>query len=150
MTTILASAGLAWAQPVEREMPLPPGNVTAIRKMPITVGDKTIQAVVADTHPTRVQGLLGWDAITDEDGMLLDFIVQGPYAIHMRGMKFAIDSIWIDSDGVIKLTYESIPPNTPDIYPSMFPCRYCLEVKAGFCKKYGVKAGQKVRFGTGK
>ncbi len=118
-----------------------------LRSMTITLGDKTILAKVADNDPSRIQGLLGWTNINDETGMLLDFISEGNYAIHMQGMKFPIDAIWIDSKGAILLIYDDIQPNSGQVYPSMFPCRYCLEVKAGFCKKFGVKIGQNVRFG---
>jgi hypothetical protein len=106
----------------------------------------TIRAVVADSDPTRIKGLLGWDKITDELGMLLDFVAPRQYAIHMQGMKFPIDAIWIDAAGNIQVVYEDIPPNSGQIYPSMFPCRYCLEVNAGFCKRNQIKMGQKVKF----
>jgi uncharacterized protein len=112
----------------------------------ITVGTTTIRAVVADTDATRIRGLLGWNNITEDTGMLLDFMLEGTYAIHMQGMKFPIDAIWIDSKGVIQWRYEEIKPNAGQIFPSMFPSRYCLEVAAGFCRKFGVKAGDKVIF----
>ena len=118
-----------------------------LRSMTITLGNKTILAKVADKDSSRIEGLLGWTSINDDTGMLLDFIVPGNYAIHMQGMKFPIDAIWIDSKGEIRLIYDDIPPNSGQVYPSMFPCRYCLEVKAGFCKKFGVKIGQNVSFG---
>lgn len=116
----------------------------------ITLGNQTIHAVVAATDASRREGLLGWDKITEDTGMLLDFAMEGQYAIHMQGMKFPIDAVWIDSKGVIKLVYDDIAPNSGLIYPSMFPCRYCLEIKAGFCKKYGIKIGQEVLFGAPK
>jgi uncharacterized protein len=114
----------------------------------VTIGNTTFRAVVADTEPTRIRGLLGWDRISEETGMLLDFMVEGTYAIHMQGMKFPIDAIWIDSKGVIQWRYEDIPPNAGQVFPSMFPSRYCLEVAAGFCRKFGVKVGDKVIFGA--
>jgi uncharacterized protein len=120
-----------------------------LRSSSITLGNKTILAKIADNDSSRTQGLLGWTTINEETGMLLDFPLESNYAIHMQGMKFPIDAIWIDSKGEIKLIYEDIQPNSGLTYPSMFPCRYCLEVKAGFCKKFGVKIGQKVSFGGG-
>lgn len=114
----------------------------------VALGGRTIQAAIADTDKTLTEGLLGRDRISEEEGMLLDFTRPGQYAIHMQGMKFAIDALWIDTTGVIKLIYQEIPPNSGRVYPSMFSCRYCLEIKAGFCKKYGVKAGETVRFGV--
>ena len=80
--------------------------------------------------------------------MLLDFIRPGLFAIHMQGMKFPIDALWIDSNGVIKLIYADIQPDSGSRYPSMLPVRYCLEVHVGFCKKHGIKEGQKVVLGT--
>jgi len=118
-----------------------------LRSLTMTLGNKTILTKVAENDSSRIQGLLGWTSINDETGMLLDFIFEGNYAIHMQGMKFPIDAIWIDSKGAIRLIYDDIQPNSGQVYPSMFPCRYCLEVKAGFCKKFGVKIGQNVSFG---
>jgi uncharacterized protein len=120
------------------------------RTISVTLGNQKIRAVVADTDSTRTQGLLGWSQITEERGMLLDFAMEGQYAIHMQGMQFPIDAVWIDANGLIKLIYDDIPPNSGLIYPSLFPCRYCLEIKAGFCKKYGIKMGQTVQFGSSK
>lgn len=133
------------AQAENREVP---GPGTKMRTAEVTLGGKTIRAVIAETDSARAAGLLGWESITDADGMLLDFGLDGPYAIHMQGMKFPIDALWIDGRGVIRLIYSGIVPNSGIIYPSMFPCRYCLEVKAGFCKKYDVRMDQRVRFGV--
>ena len=119
-----------------------------LQTIPITLGNRTIHAVVADTDESRIRGLLGWERITEGLGMLVDFETQAKYAIHMQGMKFPIDAVWIDRKGEIKLIYQSIVPNSGLIYPSMFPARYCLEIKAGFCKKYGIKTGQSVQFGV--
>jgi uncharacterized membrane protein (UPF0127 family) len=112
----------------------------------VTIGKKTLRAVIADRDKTRTEGLLGWGTITDEEGMLLDFSAPGQYAIHMEGMKFPIDAVWIDSKGVIKLIYEKIQPNSGRVYPSIYSSRYCLEVKAGFCERYGVQEGQTISF----
>jgi len=123
------------------------GPESALQTIPISIGGKTVQARVADTDPTRQEGLLGWNTISSDTGMLLDFRIEGKYAIHMQGMKFPIDAVWIDQAGEIKLVYEDIPPNTGQLFPSMFPCRYCLELAAGFCKKFGVREGERVRLG---
>lgn len=116
--------------------------------VPVTLGSRTITATLANTNATRTDGLLGWNEIKEDQGMLLDFIRPGQYAIHMQGMKFPIDALWIDSNGVIKLIYDGIQPNSGITYPSMFQIRYCLEIAAGFCKKYGIKTGGKVAFGN--
>lgn len=114
----------------------------------VHLGGQSLQATIADTKEALIEGLLGWSRISEKEGMLLDFTHSGQYAIHMQGMKFPIDALWIDEKGIIKLIYEDIPPNSGRVYPSLFPCRYCLEIKAGFCSKYGVKAGQALRLGA--
>ncbi len=121
------------------------------RKLPqvrVTLGGRTIVADVANTDRSRREGLLGWASITQDRGMLLDFGLERTYAIHMQGMKFPIDALWVDSAGEIKLIYHDIQPNSGVIYHSLFPSAYCLEIKAGFCKQYGIKIGQKIHFGT--
>jgi len=115
---------------------------------PITLGKKKIRAVVANTKPLRIKGLLGWERIDDTTGMLLDFEKEGQYAIHMQGMKFPIDAVWIDRNGVIRMIYTKIEPNSGKVYPSVFPAWYCLELNAGFCGRYEVKTGQRVLFGA--
>lgn len=149
---IIASAalaaffGLSQVARAENQM----SSIPEPRTISVTLGNQTIHAVVAENDASRRQGLLGWSQITEERGMLLDFAMEGQYAIHMQGMNFPIDAVWIDANGLIKLTYEGIIPNSGLIYPSMFPCRYCLEIKSGFCKKYGIKIGQTVQFGPSK
>ncbi len=124
-------------------------NAEAGVTIPITLGTKTIRAVPADTERARIQGLLGWDTIDYDSGMLLDFKMEGTYAIHMQGMKFPIDALWIDENNVIQIIYPSIPPDSGRIYPAFIPARYCLELKAGFCAKFGVKIGDTIVFGEG-
>lgn len=116
--------------------------------VPVTLGGKAITAFVANDGRSRTEGLLNWDTITEDQGMLLDFILPAEYAIHMQGMKFPIDAVWIDANRVIRLVYEDIRPNSGQVYYSLFPCRYCLELQAGFCRKFGVKVGQTIGFGS--
>jgi uncharacterized protein len=123
------------------------GPDSALRIIPVLIGKRTIQARVAENDPARVEGLLGWNSISDDTGMLLDFGREGKFAIHMQGMKFPIDAVWIDNSGQIKLVYEDIQPDSGQIYPAMFPCRYCLELKSGFCKRFGVTTGSRVKLG---
>ncbi|MEW6351888.1 MAG: DUF192 domain-containing protein [Thermodesulfobacteriota bacterium] len=128
----------AWAQTVQNQ---------PLRKVSVTLGDTVVIASIAETDGARLRGLLGRETISEDQAMLLDFVNESNYAIHMQGMKFPIDAIWIDAHGEIKFIYQSVQPNSGEVYPSMVPARYCLETKAGLCRKYAVKIGQKVHFG---
>lgn len=140
LSLLLVASPMWAAESRDKRKPLP--TVT------MRVGSAVIEASVANTNESRVAGLLGWSGMTEWQGMLLDFGVDGTYAIHMQGMKFPIDAVWINSSDEITLIYEDIRPDSGLVYPSVVPAAYCLELKAGFCKKYGVKIGQKVRFGA--
>ncbi len=140
LSLLLVASPMWAAESRDKRKPLP--TVT------MTVGNAVIEASVANTNESRVAGLLGWSGITEWQGMLLDFGADGIYAIHMQGMKFPIDVVWINSADEVTLIYEEIRPDSGLVYPSVVPAAYCLELKAGFCKKYGVKIGQKVRFGA--
>lgn len=123
------------------------GGGKGLRTVEISIGAGVVRASIADTDAPRYEGLLGWSSLSDDKAVLLDFIREGHYAIHMQGMRFPIDAVWIDGQGVIKLLYENIRPDSGVTYPSFFPCRYCLELNAGTCKRYRVKIGQTVKFG---
>jgi uncharacterized membrane protein (UPF0127 family) len=123
------------------------GNEAWMKTIPVTLGEKTIKAAVADTDSTRMIGLLTRDALEEDEGMLLDFVFAGNYAIHMQGMKFPIDAVWIDANGKIITIYENIMPNSGRVYGSIFSSRYCLELKAGFCSTYQIKEGLQVKIG---
>ena len=120
----------------------------AVTTMELKLGNGSIKAVVADTPSSRERGLLGWQTIDDHTGMLLDFVFEGIYAIHMQGMKFPIDAVWIDSTGRVLLLYENIQPDSGLTYPSLVRSRYCLELKAGSCKRLGVSMGETIQFGA--
>ena len=144
LMTILQSVGLLWEQNVLAQT----GVESSGQYVAINVGSKLVRGTLANTGPLRVEGLLGWTTINDDSGMLLDFLHEGIYAIHMQGMKFPIDAVWIDASDKIRLIYENIIPDSGITYPSMFPSRYCLELKSGFCKRHNVRSGQKISFGV--
>jgi uncharacterized protein len=117
------------------------------RIVPVSLGKHTVKAVVADTRAGNMKGFLGWESVSDDEGMLLDFGIEGSYSIHMQGMNFPIDAIWADNRAVVNAVYHDIKPNSGLIYPALSPSRYCLEIKAGAAKKAGIKVGDKLEFG---
>lgn len=118
-----------------------------IRIAPVTVGNLKIRAVAAHTEKGLRKGFLGWERVSDDEGMLLDFVIESSYSIHMQGMKFPIDAIWADKLGVVNAVYHDIKPNSGVNYPSLSPSRFCLELKAGSAKKSGLRVGDKLEIG---
>ena len=61
---------------------------------------------VADTVWTRLRGLLGHKPLRPGEGLLL----RGEKAIHTIGMGFAIDVLFLDRDGFVKLSIPAMAP----------------------------------------
>jgi hypothetical protein len=118
-----------------------------MRKVKIRAPKGVLVAEIADTEPLRLKGLLGKSELKENRGMLLDFIRTGYYAIHMRGMAFPIDAVWIDETGRVVNLYQNIKPDSGRVYPSVKSVRYCLEIRAGSAKLKGLTVGSRVRFG---
>ena len=71
----------------------------------------------------------------------------------MMGMKFPIDIIWLDSNGMVTHIEHSLKPCHPAISnlvcPTYFPEKdslYVLETVAGFAMKHNVRLGTHISF----
>ena len=106
---------------------------------------KSYNFLLADTTEKRTQGLSGRDFLSDDTVMFFDFEEDDICGIWMKDMKFSIDLVWIDSAFKIIDLKESVAPSTyPEIFSSISPCRYLIEVKEGFVKENAVEIGDKV------
>ncbi len=61
---------------------------------------------VADNIVSRIRGLLGRDGLAEGEGLL----ISPCPSIHMWGMKFALDAVFIDSEGVVVDLVEDLKP----------------------------------------
>ena len=113
----------------------------------IFVGDTPVQVRLADTQPLRAKGLSGSDPLLALEGMLFVFPEDGSYSFWMKDMKFAIDILWLSSDGYIVYALQALSPETyPHSFASPMPARYVLEVPSGFMEIHHVSVGDKVTF----
>ena len=119
----------------------------------VTIGDTAFEAEVAHTPALRSRGLSGRDGLAPQTGML--FVYEGGKAgsFWMKGMRFALDFVWISSDcEVVGLTVDVPPPssNTGDSdlpkHRSPAPAAYVFEVNAGEVAAYSIAVGDSVRF----
>ncbi|OGG75148.1 hypothetical protein A3H74_04090 [Candidatus Kaiserbacteria bacterium RIFCSPLOWO2_02_FULL_51_13] len=138
----------------------------------IEIGGERIKAHVRDTPKARAEGLSGWEALSDGEGMLFVFSEDGHHTFWMKDMNFPIDIVWISESGPAhlpsvcsgkartrKAQTESkcaggevvdIKHNvSPDTYPEysfapQVPARYVLELPAGWMVEHGVVVGDDV------
>ena len=129
------------------------GGGTTLERIDVRIGDLTVHAEVANTTAERGPGLGGRDAMARDAGMLFVHEEERERTFWMRGMRFALDFVWISADRrVVDLT-ENVPPpdpGTPDAdlprYRPEAPVRYVLEVNAGVVSEAGIEAGDAVSF----
>jgi len=108
----------------------------------VLIDDVEIPVEVA-TDP--VKGLSGRDDLAVNTGMLFD--LDGHPVITMRGMKFALDIIWISEDkkvvDISRNTLISVLGNDT-LYSPEKPAKYALEINAGEAQKRGIKVDDEV------
>lgn len=98
------------------------------------------RASVARSFFRRLKGLLGTDSLPDGEGLLL----SPCNSIHMFGMKYAIDVIFLDKELVVVDVLENIAPGKASrVYRKAF-C--CLELPAGKVNLTGTTIGDKLDF----
>lgn len=94
----------------------------------------------ADRFWTRLRGLLFRAALADDEGLLL--VPCG--SIHTVGMRFPIDALFLDGDGVVLHALHRVPPWR--IPPPVRGARMVLELAAGTLARHGTGPGDRVRF----
>ncbi|XYH92411.1 DUF192 domain-containing protein [Sorangium sp. So ce1128] len=100
---------------------------------------------IARREKERARGLMYRKSMPENRGMIFVFEQRSNHAFWMHNTCIPLDMLFIDSDGTIV----GIEENTPTLNDSTFevgcPSTYVLELNAGWARRHGVVAGQKVR-----
>jgi len=117
----------------------------------VAVKDKEIEVEVAKTEEERIKGLSQRESMGNFQGMLFVFPQKDVVpTFWMKDMKFPLDIIWINDGKIVKIDENVAYPkdnsqqNLP-LYKPSTPVDFVLEVKAGFSKENGWKAGDSVK-----
>jgi uncharacterized membrane protein (UPF0127 family)/Tfp pilus assembly protein PilF len=117
----------------------------------VVVNGFDVMADIALTGKQQTKGLDVKNNLTENQGML--FVFQQPYryGFWMKGMKFPIDIIWLDSNATVTHIEHSLKPCPPAnsnlVCPLYFPEKdslYVLETVSGFSMKHNVRLGTHV------
>ncbi len=107
----------------------------------------TINIEVVDTPASRERGLSGRLSLPEGQGMLFVFDSDATYSFWMPNMRFAIDIIWIDSEGrIVDIKEHATPESYPEAFKPKNPARYVLEVGSGYAQKWGWHEGTTLKF----
>ena len=96
---------------------------------------------MADNPLTRMKGLLGRETLSEDEGLL----IVPCSSIHMWGMKFALDVIFLTRENVVTDFVENIAPGK--IYASKRhhgKAHAALEVAAGTAARNGLQRGDQL------
>ncbi|MGC8548237.1 MAG: DUF192 domain-containing protein [Acidobacteriaceae bacterium] len=95
---------------------------------------------VADNSYTRRKGLLGRDGLEAGSGLW----IYPCESVHTFAMRFAIDLVYLDRDGVVKKLRSSVPPGR---LSACFSARSVIELPAGTIEATGTEIGDRIAIG---
>ena len=107
----------------------------------------TVNVEIADTYKKRERGLMFRKSLGKNDGMFFIFEDERYVVFWMKKTFIPLDMIFISSNGTINEIKENIQPCLVDpcqLYPSLNPSKYVLEVNANFSRNNGISVGDKI------
>lgn len=118
----------------------------------VTIGSLSVNAKIASSASERKKGLGGLESLPLSEGMLFAFESRGTYPFWMKGVKFAIDIIWLDENKRIVDIAANVAqePGRDDdeltLYRPGGEALYVLEVNAGLSQLHGLQIGDTASF----
>jgi len=97
----------------------------------------TVDSDVAATPLSRIAGLSNYTE--PPTGLLFVHPIQLTHGYVMRDMDFAIDIVFINSDGKVTELYSDLQPDSSDTYTGV--AKHVLELPAGSVDAYGISVG---------
>jgi uncharacterized protein len=88
----------------------------------------------ADTFLKRLKGLLGRHGLKPDEALL----IKPCNSVHMLGMRFSIDAIFVGRDGAIVRIVENLRPWR---YAACFYADSVIEMKCGAARALGISKG---------
>lgn len=139
---IVGLAGWLYLRPHSAQDAVLSQDAFVYRTTSLKLGGATFELDIADTSAKKERGLGGRPALAADRGMVFPYDQAGRLCFWMKGMRFAIDILWLDSAKKVISVEKSLSPNT---YPQTFcpdqPAQYVVELPAGASDRVSVKIG---------
>jgi uncharacterized protein len=116
------------------------GQVT----FPEAPGVPKVDVELATTEREITRGLMYRRSMPEEHGMLFHLDERREHTFWMHNTCMPLDMLFIDEDGTIVGIVEAATPLTDSSRTVGCPSVFVLEVNAGWSRRHGVRAGQKV------
>jgi uncharacterized membrane protein (UPF0127 family) len=106
-----------------------------------------VRVEVTRSFDERARGLMYRTKLPEDEGMIFIFGQRRDHSFWMKNTCLALDMLFIDRDGLIVGIEENVPTLNEGSYRVGCPSQLVLEVNAGWSRRHGVQAGQKVEIG---
>jgi uncharacterized protein len=115
----------------------------------VTLGSGTWKVEIALSERDRYQGLSDRAKLADGAGMLFIYPKPQDLTFCMRRCLIPLDIAFLDANGTVVKTHTMRTEplgEERELYPSVAPAQYALELNAGELKRTGVKEGDQAKF----
>jgi uncharacterized membrane protein (UPF0127 family) len=111
--------------------------------MELSASVHRIEAEVANTEPSREEGLMFRRRLGPNRGMLFVFPQVAQHCMWMRNTYIPLSVAFIDDRGSI-INIAEMQPQTETNHCAVRPARFALEMGAGWFSQRGIAPGQKL------
>jgi uncharacterized protein len=158
-----AGARCIAATPVAAPPLPPPASASAcppdpdgIPKLPIAqvafpdaAGNPKVEVEIVKSDAETQRGLMYRMSMPEAHGMLFNLRERSDHAFWMHNTCLPLDMLFVDDDGLIVGIVEGATPLTDTTRSVGCPSSWVLETNAGWCRRHGVRAGQKMGIPAG-
>lgn len=110
------------------------------------VPEISVEIVREETE--RMRGLMYRKSMGEDSGMWFVFENESVLKFWMKNTCIPLDMVFVGQDGVIVGIEENVPTLNENSYTAGCNAQYVLETNAGWTRKHGIKAGQKVTWAS--
>jgi uncharacterized membrane protein (UPF0127 family) len=128
--------------------PKDPAPNTIFATRTIDVDSAALEVEIASTDQESERGLMYRMNMPENHGMLFNLHVTKDHEFWMHNTCIPLDMMYIDETGLIVGILENVPVLNDEPRNVGCPSRWVLEVNAGWSRRHGVRAGDKVRLPT--
>jgi hypothetical protein len=117
---------------------------TAQVAFPEASGRPKVDVEIVTTEREIQRGLMYRMTMPEDHGMLFRLDERRDHTFWMHNTCMALDMMFVDDDGMIVGIVEGAEPLTDSTRSVGCPSSWVLEVNAGWSRRHGVRAGQKM------
>jgi len=100
---------------------------------------------VAKSSPKKAIGLMNRKALDHNAGMIFLYDSEQNLTFYMKNTLIPLDIIFLDSEGKVVTIHENTRiKQTDELYPSLEPAQFVIELNGGRSNEIGLQAGDVV------